>query len=175
MEPSSCRYFVIQFNVDDNLEAMPLHLAPLYGTVETVNLTQADIQQHLVELPQVSSEDVERVLKNIIILDDHHQQQSHHQQSHHHSPHHRQQLYQQRQHHIHYHIYSLVLDANVTGILLRNTSRTLRLRILVINKENERILQDVRYVEWKAVCSLSILFLFVFLFILKRMLVFIII
>jgi len=50
-------------------------------------------------------------------------------------------------------IFSLVVDANVTGMLLQHFTR-IKMRVLIITSENEFLGQDFRYVQWKIVSRL---------------------
>jgi len=60
-------------------------------------------------------------------------------------------------------IFSLVVDANVTGMLLQHFTR-IKMRVLIITSENEFLGQDFRYVQWKIVSRLYCRGLFFHLF-----------
>ncbi|XP_068153221.1 uncharacterized protein plum [Drosophila tropicalis] len=47
-------------------------------------------------------------------------------------------------------IFSMVVNANVTGILLQHFMR-IKMRVLIITSENEFLGQDFRYVQWKTI------------------------
>ncbi|ALC47650.1 CG6490, partial [Drosophila busckii] len=47
-------------------------------------------------------------------------------------------------------IFSIVVHANVTGLLLQHFSR-IKMRVLIITAENEFLAQDFRYVQWKTI------------------------
>ncbi|XP_052836439.1 uncharacterized protein LOC128252613 [Drosophila gunungcola] len=47
-------------------------------------------------------------------------------------------------------IFSMVVDASVTGILLQRFAR-IKMRVLIITSENEFLGQDFRYVQWKII------------------------
>uniref|UniRef100_A0A1I8M4Q9 Uncharacterized protein n=1 Tax=Musca domestica TaxID=7370 RepID=A0A1I8M4Q9_MUSDO len=129
------KYFIIQFSTNFTQPAPEILLSPdLIGTTQHVNLTLQDISHKLTRIYPLNMMESRRVLKNAItsygdndvsMPDDLESDED---------------------------IYSLVVHANVTGLMLSNFTR-LKLRILVITTDNENLAQDFRYVEWKTVVN----------------------
>uniref|UniRef100_A0A1I8PTL1 Uncharacterized protein n=1 Tax=Stomoxys calcitrans TaxID=35570 RepID=A0A1I8PTL1_STOCA len=127
------KYFIIQFAINfTQPHPEELFRPHLMGTLQHVNLTLQDISQKLTSIEPVNQLEAKRILKNAItsysdndasIANDLEPDED---------------------------IYSLVLHANVTGLMLSNFTR-LKLRVLVITSDNENLAQDFRYVEWKTV------------------------
>lgn len=126
-------YFIIQFSINFTTPHPSQLLSQhLKGTVQHVNLTQEDIFHKLKNIEPLNERESKIVLKNAIsnygdndasIVNGLEAAED---------------------------IFSLVLHANVTGLLLKNFTH-LKLRVLLITSDNEYLAQDLRYVEWKTV------------------------
>lgn len=127
------KYFIIQFSINNsNPDPQQSISQPLLGTVQIVNLNADDIYHKLRNIDALNATESKRVLKNAI------------------------SSYSDNDATISNNvdgvenIFNLVLNANITGLMLNHFSR-LKLRVLLITSENENLAQDFRYVEWKSV------------------------
>lgn len=131
------KYFIIQFSI--NFTQPPpevLFSTDLIGTLQHVNLTLQDISQKLTRIDPLNMSEAKHILKNAVTsYSDNDASASNGLET-------------------DEDIYSLVVHANVTGIMLTNFTR-LKLRVLVITPDNENLAQDFRYVEWKTVSLIT--------------------
>lgn len=128
------KYFILQFS-GNHTQPHPQQLLTqrLRGTVQHVDLTQEDVAQKLCDIEALNEAQTRAVLRGA------------------------QAGYVDNNSHVEMEeeIFSLVVFSNVTGVLLENFIR-MKLRVLIITRENEHLKQDFRYVQWKMVSSMNI-------------------
>lgn len=134
---STKKYFIIQFSINHTSPNPEVLLTQqLSGTMQHVNLTQEDINHKLRSIETLNLTETKRILKNAVSNYSDNEVSNNNSET-------------------VDDVFSLVVPANVTGIMLRNFTR-LKVRVLVITADNEHMAQDFRYVEWRTV-SVSIL------------------
>ncbi|XP_067618309.1 protogenin isoform X2 [Eurosta solidaginis] len=123
------KYFILQFS-SNFTQPHPNQLLSqrLCGTFQHVDLTLQDVAQKLRDITALNEREMRAVLRGA------------------------QAQYIDNNSHIELEeeIFNLVVLANVTGVLLQNFQR-LKLRVLIITRENEHLRQDFRYVQWKKI------------------------
>lgn len=129
------KYFIVQFSIN-HTHPHPAQLldGPLLGTVTPVEEKPDEIRRKLTVLRPLNQSAAATVLRNAEheVLDNEVDDVT---------------LEMEED------IYSLVLDASATGLLLQHFSR-IKMRVLIITSENEFLAQDFRYVQWKIVSRL---------------------
>uniref|UniRef100_A0A1A9W811 Ig-like domain-containing protein n=1 Tax=Glossina brevipalpis TaxID=37001 RepID=A0A1A9W811_9MUSC len=129
---STKKYFIIQFSINHTSPNPEVLLAqPLSGTMQHVNLTQEDINHKLRSIETLNLTETKRILKNAMSNYSDNEVSNNNLE-------------------VIDDVFSLVVPANVTGLMLRNFTR-LKVRVLVITTDNEHMAQDFRYVEWRTV------------------------
>ncbi|XP_036323835.1 uncharacterized protein LOC118737447 [Rhagoletis pomonella] len=123
------KYFIIQLS-SNYTQPHPKQLLNqrLRGTTQHVDLTPQDVAQKLCDISALNEAEMRAVLRGA------------------------QAQYIDNNSHVELEeeLFSLVVRANVTGVLLPNFQR-MKLRVLIITRENENLRQDFRYVQWKTV------------------------
>ncbi|KAH8407081.1 hypothetical protein KR222_006111 [Zaprionus bogoriensis] len=126
------KYFIVQFSVN-HTHPHPAQLldGPLYGTVTPVEEKPDEIRRQLSVVRPLNQSAAATVLRNAEheVLDNEVDDMT---------------LEMEED------IYSLVVEASVTGLLLQHFSR-IKMRVLIITSENEFLAQDFRYVQWKII------------------------
>lgn len=128
------KYFILQFS-GNHTQPHPQQLLRqhLRGTVQHVDLTQEDVAQKLCDIDALNEVQTRAVLRSA------------------------QAGYIDNNSHVELEeeVFSLVVLSNVTGVLLEHFNR-IKLRVLIITRENEHLKQDFRYVQWKTVSFMSV-------------------
>ncbi|XP_036217626.2 protogenin [Bactrocera oleae] len=123
------KYFILQFS-GNHTQPHPQQLLRqhLRGTVQHVDLTQEDVAQKLCDIDALNEVQTRAVLRSA------------------------QAGYIDNNSHVELEeeVFSLVVLSNVTGVLLEHFNR-IKLRVLIITRENEHLKQDFRYVQWKTI------------------------
>lgn len=129
------KYFILQFSIN-HTHPHPAQLldGPLHGTVTSVEEKADEVRRQLTIIRPLNQSAAATVLRNAEheVLDNEVDDVT---------------LEMEED------IFSLVVDANVTGLLLQHFSR-IKMRVLIITSENEFLAQDFRYVQWKIVSRL---------------------
>lgn len=126
------KYFILQFSIN-HTHPHPAQLlnGSLQGTLTSVEEKADQVRHHLTEIQPLNQSAAATVLRNVEhednVVDDTLELEDD--------------------------IFSLVVDASVTGILLQRFTR-IKMRVLIITTENEFLGQDFRYVQWKIVSRL---------------------
>lgn len=123
------KYFILQFS-NNYTQPHPQQLLTqrLRGTLQHVDLTQQDVARRLCDITALDEMETLAVLRNA------------------------QAQYLDNNSHVEMEeeVFNLVVYANVTGVLLQHFQR-IKLRVLIVTRENEHLKQDFRYVQWKTV------------------------
>ncbi|EDW68018.2 uncharacterized protein Dvir_GJ22775 [Drosophila virilis] len=126
------KYFILQFSIN-HTHPHPAQLldGPLHGTVTSVEEKADEVRRQLTIIRPLNQSAAATVLRNAEheVLDNEVDDVT---------------LEMEED------IFSLVVDANVTGLLLQHFSR-IKMRVLIITSENEFLAQDFRYVQWKII------------------------
>ncbi|XP_062127284.1 uncharacterized protein LOC133839664 [Drosophila sulfurigaster albostrigata] len=126
------KYFILQFSVN-HTHPHPAQLldGPLHGTVTPVEEKADEVRRHLTIIRPLNQSAAATVMRNAEyeVLDNEVDDVT---------------LEMEED------IFSLVVDASVTGVLLQHFSR-IKMRVLIITSENEFLAQDFRYVQWKII------------------------
>ncbi|XP_030370597.1 uncharacterized protein LOC115621173 [Scaptodrosophila lebanonensis] len=126
------KYFILQFSIN-HTHPHPEQLlkSPLIGTVAPVDLNEDIVRRQLTTIEPLNQTAATNVLRNAEheVLDNEVDDMA-------------LELEED--------IFSLVVDANVTGLLLQHFTR-IKMRVLIITSENEYLGQDFRYVRWKII------------------------
>ncbi|XP_017079714.1 uncharacterized protein LOC108113583 [Drosophila eugracilis] len=123
------KYFILQFSIN-HTHPHPSQLLndSLLGTVTSVEEKADEVRSHLTKIQPLNQSAAATVLRNVEhednVVDDVLELEED--------------------------IFSLVVDASVTGMLLQRFTR-IKMRVLVITTENEFLGQDFRYVQWKII------------------------
>ncbi|KAL7728930.1 hypothetical protein ACLKA6_004263 [Drosophila palustris] len=131
-ELNNKKYFILQFSIN-HTHPHPAQLldGPLHGTVTPVEEKADEVRRHLTIIKPLNQSAACTVMKNAEyeVLDNEVDDVT---------------LEMEED------IFSLVVDASVTGLLLQHFSR-IKMRVLIITSENEFLAQDFRYVQWKII------------------------
>uniref|UniRef100_W8BCB8 Cell adhesion molecule-related/down-regulated by oncogenes n=2 Tax=Ceratitis capitata TaxID=7213 RepID=W8BCB8_CERCA len=123
------KYFILQFS-NNYTQPHPQQLLTqrLRGTLQHVDLTQQDVARRLCDITALDEMETLAVLRNA------------------------QAQYLDNNSHVEMEeeVFNLVVYANVTGVLLQHFQR-IKLRVLIVTRENEHLKQDFRYVQWKTI------------------------
>ncbi|XP_054728374.1 uncharacterized protein LOC129237572 [Anastrepha obliqua] len=123
------KYFILQFSCNYT-QPHPQQLLSqrLRGTTQHVDLTQQDVAQKLCDITALNETEMRAVLRGA------------------------QAQYIDNNSHVELEeeVFSLVVFANITGVLLQDFQRV-KFRVLIITRENEHLRQDFRYVQWKTI------------------------
>ncbi|EDW15461.2 uncharacterized protein LOC6573941 [Drosophila mojavensis] len=126
------KYFILQFSIN-HTHPHPAQLldGPLHGTVTAVEEKPDEVRRQLTIIRPLNQSAAATVLRNAEheVLDNE---------------------VDDLTLEIEEDIFSLVVDANVTGLLLHHFTR-IKMRVLIITSENEYLAQDFRYVQWKII------------------------
>ncbi|KAH8310772.1 hypothetical protein KR044_002989 [Drosophila immigrans] len=126
------KYFILQFSVN-HTHPHPAQLldGPLHGTLTPVEEKADEVRRHLTVIRPLNQSAAATVMRNAEyeVLDNEVDDVT---------------LEMEED------IFSLVVDASVTGVLLQHFSR-IKMRVLIITSENEFLAQDFRYVQWKII------------------------
>ncbi|KAH8306154.1 hypothetical protein KR018_002660 [Drosophila ironensis] len=126
------KYFILQFSVN-HTHPHPSQLlkGPLHGTLTPVEEKADEVRRHLTIIQPLNESAAATVLRNAEheVLDNEVDDMT-------------LELEED--------IFSMVVDASVTGMLLQRFSR-IKMRVLIITSENEFLGQDFRYVQWKII------------------------
>lgn len=129
------KYFILQFSVN-HTHPHPSQLlnGPLHGTLTPVEEKVDEVRRHLTIIQPLNQTAAATVLRNAEheVLDNEVDDMT-------------LELEED--------IFSMVVDASVTGMLLQRFTR-IKMRVLIITSENEFLGQDFRYVQWKIVSRL---------------------
>ncbi|EDV53538.2 uncharacterized protein LOC6554203 [Drosophila erecta] len=123
------KYFILQFSIN-HTHPHPAQLlnGSLQGTLTSVEEKADQVRRHLTAVQPLNQSAAATVLRNVEhednVVDDTLELEDD--------------------------IFSLVVDASVTGILLQRFTR-IKMRVLIITTENEYLGQDFRYVQWKII------------------------
>ncbi|XP_041452326.1 uncharacterized protein LOC111069478 [Drosophila obscura] len=126
------KYFILQFSIN-HTHPHPSQLlnGPLHGTLSPVEEKVDEVRRHLTIIQPLNQTAAATVLRNAEheVLDNEVDDVT---------------LEMEED------IFSLVVDASVTGMLLQRFVR-IKMRVLIITSENEFLGQDFRYVQWKII------------------------
>ncbi|KAH8313171.1 hypothetical protein KR067_001335 [Drosophila pandora] len=126
------KYFILQFSVN-HTHPHPSQLlnGPLHGTLTPVEEKVDEVRRHLTIIQPLNQTAAATVLRNAEheVLDNEVDDMT-------------LELEED--------IFSMVVDASVTGMLLQRFTR-IKMRVLIITSENEFLGQDFRYVQWKII------------------------
>ncbi|XP_034489215.1 uncharacterized protein LOC117792968 [Drosophila innubila] len=126
------KYFILQFSIN-HTHPHPAQLlnGPLHGTVTPVEEKEDQVRRHLTIIRPLNQSAAATVIKNAEyeVLDNEVDDVT---------------LEMEED------IFSLVVEASVTGLLLQHFTR-IKMRVLIITSENEFLAQDFRYVQWKII------------------------
>ncbi|XP_070138073.1 uncharacterized protein plum [Drosophila bipectinata] len=126
------KYFILQFSVNHTYpHPSQLLNGPLHGTLTPVEEKVDEVRRHLTIIQPLNQSAAATVLRNAEheVLDNEVDDMT-------------LELEED--------IFSLVVDASVTGMLLQRFTR-IKMRVLIITSENEFLGQDFRYVQWKII------------------------
>ncbi|KAH8346823.1 hypothetical protein KR059_000257 [Drosophila kikkawai] len=125
------KYFILQFSINHtNPHPEQLLNGSLYGTLSPVEEKADEVRRHLTIIQPLNHSAAATVLRNA----EHEQDTENDEMT--------LELEDD--------IFSLVVDASVTGMLLQRFTR-IKMRVLIITSENEFLGQDFRYVQWKII------------------------
>ncbi|KAH8246819.1 hypothetical protein KR032_000847 [Drosophila birchii] len=125
------KYFILQFSINHtNPHPEQLLNGSLYGTLSPVEEKADEVRRHLTLIQPLNQTAAANVLRNA----EHEQDTENDEMT--------LELEDD--------IFSMVVDASVTGMLLQRFTR-IKMRVLIITSENEFLGQDFRYVQWKII------------------------
>lgn len=138
------KYFILQFSINHtNPHPDQLLNGSLYGTLSPVEEKADEVRRHLTLIQPLNQTAAATVLRN--------------------AEHEMDTENDEMSLELEDDIFSMVVDASVTGMLLQRFTR-IKMRVLIITSENEFLGQDFRYVQWKIVsrlyCRSNFLFIY---------------